>query len=66
MNNTFEFNRFKNLLLNDGKMYFRNFSTNLIVFCCLNAIFWIFNLLFGSETVGVFVSVCSAYGQLWP
>lgn len=54
MNNTFEFNRFKNLLLNDGKMYFRNFSTNLIVFCCLNAIFWIFNLLFGSETTGVY------------
>lgn len=54
MNNTFEFNRFKNLLLNDGKMYFRNFGTNLIVICCLNAIFWIFNLLFGSESVGGF------------
>lgn len=51
MNNTFEFNRFKNLLVNDGKMYFRNFGTALIVFCCLNAIFWIFNLLFGSTTL---------------
>ena len=51
MNNTFEFNRFKNLLVNDGKMYFRNFGTTLIVICCLNAIFWIFNLLFGSETM---------------
>lgn len=50
MNNTFSFNRFKNLLLNDGKMYIRNFGTTLIVICCLNAIFWIFNLLFGSET----------------
>ena len=52
MNNTFSFNRFKNLLLNDGKMYIRNFGTSLIVFCCLPAIFWIFNLLFGSETEG--------------
>ena len=51
MNNTFEFNRFKNLLVNDGKKYFRNFGTALIVFCCLNAIFWIFNLLFGSTTL---------------
>lgn len=51
MNNTFSFNRFKNLLLKDGKMYFRNFGTSLIVWCCLNAIFWIFNLLFGSETM---------------
>lgn len=49
MNNTFSFNRFKNLLLKDGKMYIRNFGTSLIVWCCLNAIFWIFNLLFGSE-----------------
>ena len=53
MNNTFAFNRFKNLLLKDGKKYFRNFGTALIVFCCLNAIFWIFNLLFGSETNAV-------------
>ena len=51
MNNTFSFNRFKNLLLKDGKMYVRNFGTSLIVFCCLNAIFWIFNLLFRSETM---------------
>ena len=50
MNNTFSFNRFKDLLVNDGKKYFRNFGTALIVFCCLNAIFWIFNLLFGTKT----------------
>ena len=50
MNNTFEFNRFKNLLLNDGKKYFRNFGTGIIVFCCLNAIVWIFNLLFGTSS----------------
>ena len=51
MNNTFSFNRIKNLLLKDGKMYIRNFGTSLIVWCCLNAIFWIFNLLFGSSTM---------------
>ena len=51
MNNTFSFNRFKNLLLKDGKMYIRNFGTSLIVWCSLNAIFWIFNLLFGSSTM---------------
>ena len=51
MNNTFDFNRFKNLLLKDGKMYIRNYGTSLIVWCSLNAIFWIFNLLFGSETM---------------
>ena len=50
MNNTFSFNRFKNLLLKDGMMYIRNFGTSLIVWCCLNAIFWIFNLLFGSTS----------------
>ena len=54
MNNTFDFNRFKNLLLKDGKMYIRNFGTNLIVFCCLNAIFWIFNLLFGTTSDPLF------------
>ena len=50
MNNTFAINRFKNLLLKDGKMYIRNFGTSIIVCCCLNAIFWIFNLLFGSSS----------------
>ena len=54
MNNTFNFNRFKNLLLKDGKMYVRNFGTSLIVFCCLNAIFWIFNLVFGSSSESAF------------
>ena len=54
MNNTFAFNRFKNLLLKDGKKYFRNFGTTLIVFCCLNAIFWIFNLLFGTTSESMF------------
>ena len=51
MNNTFDFNRFKNLLLKDGRRYIRNYGTGLIVFCCLDAIFWIFNLLFRSSTM---------------
>ena len=50
MNNTFAINRFKNLLLKDGKMYIRNFGTSIIVFCCLNVIFWVINLLFGSSS----------------
>ena len=54
MNNTFSFNRFKNLLLKDGKMYIRNFGTSLIVWCCLNAIFWIFNFLFGTSSDPLF------------
>jgi hypothetical protein len=54
MNNTFAINRFKNLLLKDGKMYIRNFGTSIIVFCCLNAIFWIFNLLFGTNSEQLF------------
>ena len=54
MNNTFAFNRFKDLLLKDGKMYIRNFGTSIIVFCCLNAIFWIFNLLFGTTSDSMF------------
>ena len=54
MNNTFSFNRFKNLLLNDGKMYIRNFGIAIIVCCCLNAIFWVINLLFGSTSESAF------------
>ena len=54
MNNTFSFTRFVDLLLKDEKMYYRNFGTSLIVFCCLNAIFWIFNLLFGTSSDPIF------------
>ncbi len=52
MNNTFNFNRFKNLLLKDGKMYIRNFGSTLIVLCCMTAILWIFTLLFGKSADG--------------
>ena len=54
MNNTFNFNRFNNFLLKDGKSYFRNFGIGIVVFCCLNAIYWIFNLLFGTTTSPTF------------
>ena len=68
MNNTFSFNRFKNLLVLDFKKYFRNFSTMLIVFCSLPAVFWIFNLLFGSTTDGIvrfgFICVVVALAML--
>ena len=53
MNNTFNFNRFKNLLLKDGKTYIRNFGSTLIAFCCMTAIIWIFSLLFGRPAEGV-------------
>ena len=52
MNNTFAFNRFKNLLLKDGKMYIRNFGSTLIAFCCMTAIIWIFSLLFSKSAEG--------------
>ena len=50
MNNTFSFKRFKNLLLNDGKMYYRNFGIILLLLCCLPAIFLVTHLLFGGQT----------------
>ena len=53
MNNTFSFNRFKKLLLKDGKTYYRNFGSTLIVFCCMTAIIWIFSLLFHRSAEGV-------------
>ena len=54
MNNTFSFNRFKNLLLKDGKMYIHNFGTSLIVWCCMNTIFWLFNILFNTSSEPIF------------
>ena len=50
MNNTFAFKRFKNLLLNDGKMYYRNFGLMLLLLCCLPAIFMVMHLLFHGNT----------------
>ena len=53
MNNTFDINRFKKLLVNDAKMYIRNFGSPLIVFCCMTAILWIFTLLFRTSAQGI-------------
>lgn len=53
MNNTFSFKRFKDLLLNDGKMYIRNYGTAMLVFCSLPIVFWISNLILGSESAAV-------------
>ena len=68
MNNTFAFNRFKNLLLNDGKMYIRNFGPTLIVFCCMTAILWIFSLLFGGSAEGTsrlaIIAVSAAFAMM--
>ena len=60
MNNTFSFKRFIKLLGKDNNMYLRNFGTSIIVFSCMPAVFWIFNLLFGTTTHPVvrFAFIC--------
>lgn len=50
MNNTFSFKRFIKLLGKDNNMYLRNFGTSIIVFSCMPAVFWIFNLIFSTTT----------------
>ena len=66
MNNTFAFNRFKNLLLKDGKMYFRNFGITLTVFCCLPVIFWIISLieLFAGSSSAISVPVLARFSLI--
>ena len=59
MNNTFSFNRFKNLLLKDGKMYIRNYGTSLIVWCFSTC----FSVQKPCRQSG---SECYAHGRLWP
>lgn len=67
MNNTFAFNRFKNLLVNDGKMYFRNFGITLTVFCCLPIIFWIISLieLFAGSSSAITVPVMARISLIY-
>lgn len=45
MNNTFSFDRFRSLLLKDGKMYLRNFGITLIVLCNLSTAIWVMDFL---------------------
>ena len=46
MNNTFNINRFRNLLAFDGKKYIRSFGLTLAVLCGLNLVLWLLTLIF--------------------
>ena len=52
MNNTFSFKRFKDLLIHDGKMYYRNFGITLLIVCSLPIYFMVNYLVFGTRTGG--------------
>lgn len=47
MNNTFNINRFGNLLAFDGRKYLRNFGITLAILCGLNLVLWLLTLIFG-------------------
>lgn len=47
MNNTFNINRFCNLLAFDGRKYLRNFGLTLAILCGLNLVMWLLTLIFG-------------------
>ena len=47
MNNTFNINRFGNLLAYDGRKYLRNFGLTLAILCGLNLVLWLISLIFG-------------------
>ena len=47
MNNTFNINRFGNLLAYDGRKYIRNFGITLAILCGLNLVTWLLTLIFG-------------------
>lgn len=47
MNNTFDFNRFGNLLVYDGKKYIRNFGLTLAILCSIPIVGWLLTLIFG-------------------
>ena len=46
MNNTFDINRFGNLLAYDGRKYLRNFGITLAILCGLNLVLWLLTLIF--------------------
>ena len=46
MNNTFNINRFGNLLAYDGRKYIRNFGITLAILCGLNLVLWLLTLIF--------------------
>lgn len=47
MNNTFNINRFGNLLALDGRKYLRNFGITLAILCGIPIIGWLLSLIFG-------------------
>lgn len=47
MNNTFNINRFCNLLAYDGRKYLRNFGLTFAILCGLNLVLWLLTLIFG-------------------
>lgn len=47
MNNTFNINRFGNLLAFDGRKYIRNFGLTLAILCGIPLVGWLLTLIFG-------------------
>ena len=47
MNNKFDFKRFKQVIAEDWKLYFRRFGITLTVWTCLPIVIWITSLVFG-------------------
>ena len=49
MNNKFDFKRFKQVVVEDWRLYFRRFGITLTVWTCLPIVIWITSLVFGIE-----------------
>ena len=49
MNNKFDFKRFKLVVAEDWKLYFRRFGITLLVWTCLPVVLWITSLVFGFD-----------------
>ena len=47
MNNTFDFRRFKHVVAEDWRLYFRRYGITLLVWACLPIVLWITSLVFG-------------------
>lgn len=49
MNNKFDFKRFKQVVAEDWKLYFRRYGITLLVWTCLPILIWITSLVFGID-----------------
>ena len=49
MNNKFDFKRFKQVVAEDWRLYFRRFGITLAVWSCLPIVIWITSLVFGID-----------------